>query len=90
MPLEKQKDPFLACEIDGHLVRYRFLDLEDEEIPANDRMVRFARRYIAHWIKKNGTPPRYHHLLPTQWQPKFLIDFAYDDYLWEQTHGSRA
>lgn len=81
---------FLSCTIGGYTVHYRFLNLEDEEIPASDRMQQFARRYIEHWIKKNGAPPRYHHLLPSQWKATFLMDFAYDDYLWEQTHGSRA
>ena len=69
--------PILVCEVSGHTVPYRVYDLDDNEIAVDSRMQEFVRRYVAHWIRKHGKPPRLHHLLPFQYKPTFLLDFGY-------------
>lgn len=87
-----KKSPFLTYKIGGYTVRCRFCDLKpgNKDIPPNVKMQAFALHYITHWIRKYGTPPRIHHLLPFQYKATFLLDFAYDDWLWAQKHGGRA
>jgi hypothetical protein len=88
MTATKQSTPFLLFEYGGHKVYYRYLTLDDKDIPADARMQRFAERYIARWIKQNhGTPPRSHHPLPYPWNFTYLIDFDIDLYLEQKRAG---
>jgi hypothetical protein len=84
------KSPFLTCTVGKFKVHYRFQDLEGRDLPMHPRMQVFARRYIQHWIKKYDSPPRLYHKLPFQYRATFLLNFAYDDWLWAREHAGRG
>jgi len=58
-------------------LRFRFLNAQDVEIEADDRMKALALRFAKRFAKDaNGTLPFGAHPFPNHWDTKFYIDFG--------------